>query len=638
MPGLDGIATTAELKAAPPGRRGRRHHELHRGGAHRGRDRGRRERLPAQGCRGGRPGRGDPFRTWRRGLPRSGRRRHRRPPDAIERPGRRDRARPRPRASQRLTSRERDVLSVPGPRPVQPGHRRGARDGRADGADARLEHPGQARAVQPDAGRPVRGRASAGRHVVTGAVAAVSPIVVGPPGAPAIVFVHGTRLTGSFWAAQLAALGAEFRTIALDLPGARHARGRAVHAGWRRRRRRGGDPRRGPGRPGDRGRAVAGRLCRDDPRRARARARPRARRLGRDRRAGRPARSCPSALGRGHGRASPTSASTGSTPGSSGPRYPPAIAEPIVAGGFWSRGGAEALRAWPASGSCPRLAAYPGPSLIVNGEFDLPSSGWSRSGIRGGGPGRPARAPGAAPRTSPTSTGRRPSARRSGASRGPWRDRARSTAGRRDRRLYWPDPPDHPSAEVRCAFERPCSPPPAGVPASCPRRRRSRRRCCRWSTSRSSSTRSKRPSRPGSSRSSSSPPARSGRSRTTSTSPTSSSTCSRRRATSRCSARSGAISDLAQVAYVRQKEQLGLGHAVLMAKDLIGHEPFAVILPDDVVVADRPCIGQLIHAYQQTHALGRRRHGGPAGGDRPLRRSSPRSRPRIRSTTVGCTG
>ena len=62
-----------------------------------------------------------------------------------------------------------------------------------------------------------------------------------------------------------------------------------------------------------------------------------------------------------------------------------------------------------------------------------------------------------------------------------------------------------------------------------------------------------------------------------------------------------AISDLAQVAYVRQKEQLGLGHAVLMAKDLIGHEPFAVILPDDVVIADRPCIGQLIHAYHQHH-------------------------------------
>jgi UTP--glucose-1-phosphate uridylyltransferase len=62
-----------------------------------------------------------------------------------------------------------------------------------------------------------------------------------------------------------------------------------------------------------------------------------------------------------------------------------------------------------------------------------------------------------------------------------------------------------------------------------------------------------------------------------------------------------AISDLAQISYVRQKEQLGLGHAVLMAKDLVGHEPFAVILSDDVVVGERPCIGQLIHAYQQTH-------------------------------------
>jgi UTP--glucose-1-phosphate uridylyltransferase len=62
------------------------------------------------------------------------------------------------------------------------------------------------------------------------------------------------------------------------------------------------------------------------------------------------------------------------------------------------------------------------------------------------------------------------------------------------------------------------------------------------------------------------------------------------------------ISDLAQIAYVRQKEQLGLGHAVLMAKELVGHEPFAVLLSDDVVIGDPPCIGQLIHAYQKTHA------------------------------------
>jgi UTP--glucose-1-phosphate uridylyltransferase len=62
------------------------------------------------------------------------------------------------------------------------------------------------------------------------------------------------------------------------------------------------------------------------------------------------------------------------------------------------------------------------------------------------------------------------------------------------------------------------------------------------------------------------------------------------------------ISDLAQLAYVRQKEQLGLGHAVLMAKELVGHEPFAVILSDDVVVGAEPCIGQLVRAYHRTHA------------------------------------
>ena len=60
------------------------------------------------------------------------------------------------------------------------------------------------------------------------------------------------------------------------------------------------------------------------------------------------------------------------------------------------------------------------------------------------------------------------------------------------------------------------------------------------------------------------------------------------------------IGDMAQVSYVRQKEQLGLGHAVLMAKELVGHEPFAVILSDDVVTGERSCIGQLVEAYQRT--------------------------------------
>ncbi len=62
------------------------------------------------------------------------------------------------------------------------------------------------------------------------------------------------------------------------------------------------------------------------------------------------------------------------------------------------------------------------------------------------------------------------------------------------------------------------------------------------------------------------------------------------------------IGDMVQISYVRQKEQLGLGHAVLQAKEAVGHEPFAVMLPDDVMVGDRPCIGQLIEAYNQTHS------------------------------------
>ncbi len=62
------------------------------------------------------------------------------------------------------------------------------------------------------------------------------------------------------------------------------------------------------------------------------------------------------------------------------------------------------------------------------------------------------------------------------------------------------------------------------------------------------------------------------------------------------------IGDMAEICYVRQKEQLGLGHAVLMAKDIVGHEPFAVILSDDVVVSERSCIAQLMDVYAETHS------------------------------------
>lgn len=58
------------------------------------------------------------------------------------------------------------------------------------------------------------------------------------------------------------------------------------------------------------------------------------------------------------------------------------------------------------------------------------------------------------------------------------------------------------------------------------------------------------------------------------------------------------ISDMIEVAYVRQKEALGLGHAVLRAKELVGAEPFAVVLSDDVIDAEIPCIRQLLDIYE----------------------------------------
>jgi len=59
------------------------------------------------------------------------------------------------------------------------------------------------------------------------------------------------------------------------------------------------------------------------------------------------------------------------------------------------------------------------------------------------------------------------------------------------------------------------------------------------------------------------------------------------------------VSSMANIIAVRQKEALGLGHAVLMARDLIGDEPFAVILPDDVIDAEVPCLKQMIDVFDQ---------------------------------------
>jgi UTP--glucose-1-phosphate uridylyltransferase len=51
------------------------------------------------------------------------------------------------------------------------------------------------------------------------------------------------------------------------------------------------------------------------------------------------------------------------------------------------------------------------------------------------------------------------------------------------------------------------------------------------------------------------------------------------------------------IAYVRQHRALGLGHAVWCARQLIGQEPFAVMLPDDVIAAEKPCLQQMVEAY-----------------------------------------
>lgn len=193
---------------------------------------------------------------------------------------------------------------------------------------------------------------------------------VGPPGAPAIVFVHGTRLTRAAWAAQLDELGGEFRAIAVDLP---------AHGS------RAGEPFTLDGAAdlladlirdqasGERavvvglslGGYVAMALAARQPERVRglvlagATAEPVGVRSL-------PYRALAVALDRLDG---PGLVRLNAWFFRS--RYPAAIAEPIVAGGFWSKGGAAALRTLFGQRFLPRLAAYSGRTLILNGQWDL---------------------------------------------------------------------------------------------------------------------------------------------------------------------------------------------------------------------------------------------------------------------------
>lgn len=60
------------------------------------------------------------------------------------------------------------------------------------------------------------------------------------------------------------------------------------------------------------------------------------------------------------------------------------------------------------------------------------------------------------------------------------------------------------------------------------------------------------------------------------------------------------ISEMANIHYIRQREPLGLGHAILCAEQFIGDEPFAVLLGDDIMISDPPALQQMIHLYEET--------------------------------------
>ena len=87
-----------------------------------------------------------------------------------------------------------------------------------------------------------------------------------------------------------------------------------------------------------------------------------------------------------------------------------------------------------------------------------------------------------------------------------------------------------------------------------------------------------------------------------------------------------AVSNMINVSYVRQGEALGLGHAVLVARDLVGDEPFAVMLGDDIIDSPVPCMKQMVEVFETLPGPGRRRAPGAARRDLRLRRHRRRAR------------
>ena len=63
-----------------------------------------------------------------------------------------------------------------------------------------------------------------------------------------------------------------------------------------------------------------------------------------------------------------------------------------------------------------------------------------------------------------------------------------------------------------------------------------------------------------------------------------------------------AVSDIAQISYTRQKQALGLGHAIYQAKDFVGNEPFAALLADDIIDSEKPALRQMIEVFEKYNA------------------------------------
>ena len=95
---------------------------------------------------------------------------------------------------------------------------------------------------------------------------------------------------------------------------------------------------------------------------------------------------------------------------------------------------------------------------------------------------------------------------------------------------------------------------------------------------------------------------------------------------------------MVNVTYVRQKEALGLGHAVLMSRDAVGAEPFAVMLGDDIIDGPAPCLGQMVSSVRKAAVFDHRNLRSTEEPDFILRRHQGNSGRRVWRTRLSRSG